>query len=147
MLQLIFIFFWPGGAVELSTAQSLKCKLIFYVIFQYIFYSLNLFQNFCCLFYKKRKTMWFILRPLPPVTPRGLNERHHLPSMVGGIALIPNIWLTSSCPALRDLPKHTCVSATSMNLFCSVCLFINLVLGLKHRIQILVSWSLLVPST
>lgn len=43
--------------MELSTAQSLKCKLIFYVIFQYIFYSLNLFENFCCLFYQKKKEM------------------------------------------------------------------------------------------
>lgn len=44
--------------MELSTAQSLKCKLIFYVIFQYIFYSLNLFENFCCLFYKKKKCIY-----------------------------------------------------------------------------------------
>lgn len=55
MLQLIFLFisFWPvGGGRGLSAAQSLKCKLIFYVIFQYIFYSLNLFENVCGLFYQ-----------------------------------------------------------------------------------------------
>lgn len=47
-----FPFLWPGDGVgrELSTAHSLKCKLIFYVIFQYIFYSLNLFENFCLFF-------------------------------------------------------------------------------------------------
>lgn len=50
-----FYLFWPEGAGELSTAQSLKCMLIFNVIFQYIFYSLNLFENFCCLFYQKEK--------------------------------------------------------------------------------------------
>lgn len=42
---------WVGGG-GLSAAQSLKCKLIFYVIFQYIFYSLNLFENVCGLFYQ-----------------------------------------------------------------------------------------------
>lgn len=67
-----FYLFWPEGAGELSIAQSLKCMLIFNVIFQYIFYSLNLFENFCCLFYQKEKNP-FILRAW---LPRALNGHH-----------------------------------------------------------------------
>lgn len=76
-----FPFLWPGDGVgrELSTAHSLKCKLIFYVIFQYIFYSLNLFENFCLcfLFFFSQKIFHLILRPLPSGIPRELNGQCH----------------------------------------------------------------------
>lgn len=64
-----------GGGV--STAQSLKCKFIFYVILQHIFYSLNLFENVCCLFRTPpQRPPNHFSDPLPPGLPGESNGQH-----------------------------------------------------------------------